>query len=124
MVVTLTEAFSLRGYWRTLSDRQAWTPAMMMTALTTMARTGRRMKRSVKEVFMTGKARSGTGRSGIFRFGRKLRVGGELVVDHHGHARAQLENTTGDDRLVRLQAGYDRDKITPGLAEADELLAQ
>ena len=41
-------AFSLRGYWRTLSVRIACTPAMMMIRLTTMAMTGRRMKRSVK----------------------------------------------------------------------------
>src|SRR5262245_9703025 len=38
---------SLRGYWRTLSDRMDCSPAMRMTRLTTMASTGRRTKRSV-----------------------------------------------------------------------------
>ena len=51
-VVTVTEAFSLRGYWRTLSVRMAWKPAMMITRLTTIASTGRRMKMSVN--FMGG----------------------------------------------------------------------
>jgi hypothetical protein len=41
------EAFSLRGYCRTLRVKNACTPAMMIRKLTTRARTGRRMKRSV-----------------------------------------------------------------------------
>ena len=46
-VRTVTVALSSFGYWRTLSVRTACSPAMMMTRLTTMASTGRRMKMSV-----------------------------------------------------------------------------
>ena len=46
-VVNVTTAMSLRGYWRTLSARIDWIPAMRMTRLTTIARTGRLTKRSV-----------------------------------------------------------------------------
>src|SRR5712692_2694672 len=46
-VVTVMAAFSLRGYWRTLSERTACTPAITIRRLTTTARTGRRMNRSV-----------------------------------------------------------------------------
>ena len=46
-VVTVTVAFSLRGYCRTLRVRIAWRPAMTISRLTTRARTGRRMNRSV-----------------------------------------------------------------------------
>jgi hypothetical protein len=51
-VDTTTDAFSLRGYCRTLSERHDWTPAIMITRLTTIERTGRSMNLSVKEVFM------------------------------------------------------------------------
>src|SRR5258707_15275725 len=47
-VRTVTVALSSLGYWRTLSVRIACRPAMMMMRLTTIARTGRRMKMSVK----------------------------------------------------------------------------
>ena len=47
-VRTVTVALSSCGYCRTLSVRIAWKPAMRMTRLTTIARTGRRMKMSVK----------------------------------------------------------------------------
>ena len=43
----MTVALSSFGYWRTLSERIACSPAMMITRLTTIARTGRRMKMSV-----------------------------------------------------------------------------
>jgi len=42
-------AFSLRGYCRTFSERMACKPAIRMMRLTTVASTGRRMKRSVKD---------------------------------------------------------------------------
>jgi hypothetical protein len=51
-VVTVIVARSSRGYCRTLSELIACRPAMMMTRLTTMANTGRRMKMSVS--FMAG----------------------------------------------------------------------
>ena len=43
-----TEAFSLSGYWRTLNECQALSPAMTINRLTTVASTGRRINRSVK----------------------------------------------------------------------------
>src|SRR5262245_9623119 len=46
-VRTVTVALSSLGYCRTLSERTAWSPAMMSTRLTTMANTGRRTKMSV-----------------------------------------------------------------------------
>src|SRR5436309_12091117 len=46
-VVTCTTAMSLRGYWRTLSERIACNPAIRITRLTTIARTGRLTNRSV-----------------------------------------------------------------------------
>ena len=42
-------AVSLRGYCRTDSERIDCTPAIRMTRLTTIARTGRRTKRSVND---------------------------------------------------------------------------
>src|SRR5262245_46869255 len=78
-VVTTIAAFSLRGYWRTVSDRIAWRPAIRMIRLTTIATTGRRMKRSVNFI------------SGIARVGAHLGVGRQGVVDHHCSAVPQLE---------------------------------
>ena len=46
-VDTTTLAMSLRGNWRTLSERIDCNPAMRITRLTTIARTGRLTKRSV-----------------------------------------------------------------------------
>src|SRR5258706_16411286 len=48
-VLTVTVAFSLRGYWRTLTERMAWKPAIRITRFTTIARTGRRIKISVND---------------------------------------------------------------------------
>src|SRR5215831_8748667 len=75
VVVMVMAAFSLRGYWRTLSDRIACNPAMVMARLTTMAMTGRRMKRSVNVM----------GSLLFRRLGRELRLGSQLVLDHHRH---------------------------------------
>src|ERR1700692_2888112 len=49
MVVTVIAAMSLRGYCRTLIVFIACNPAMRMTKLTTIASTGRRIKRSVND---------------------------------------------------------------------------
>src|SRR5437868_15384560 len=76
-VVTGMAAFSLRGYWRTFSERIACTPAIRIRRLTTSATTGRRMKRSVN--FMCGPL----GPSLIDGLGRRLELGRELVL-HHG----------------------------------------
>src|SRR5689334_7454176 len=87
-VVTLIVAFSLRGYCRTLRERTACRPAIRITRLTTIARTGLRMKRSVN--FMTQPF------SVVSRLRIDRGLGSELVVDHERSAVAQLERTGGD----------------------------
>src|SRR6185437_10452765 len=47
-VVTVTTAFSVCGYWRTVSEVTARTPSTRISALTTIASTGFLMKISVK----------------------------------------------------------------------------
>src|SRR5947209_19469954 len=84
VVVTVVDAFSLRGYWRTLSERIACTPAITMIRLTTSARTGRRMNRSVN--FMEDPF----GGSLVDRFGRELGARGHVVAQHHGGPVAEL----------------------------------
>src|SRR3954452_19752603 len=80
-VFTVTVALSSFGYWRTLSVRIACRPAMMMTRLTTIARTGLRTKMSVNF----------TGTSMILGTGGELRVDLDVVVDDDPRAVAQLE---------------------------------
>src|SRR6266508_812974 len=104
-VVTMICAFSLRGYWRALIERIAWRPAITMIRFTTIAMTGRRMKRSVS--FM---------RSFLGRLRRELRVGCEGVVHRDGGAVAQLEAAAAHDRLSRLQSVRDRDEVAPPLS--------
>src|SRR5215831_3720334 len=79
-VVTVTTAMSLRGYWRTLRERIDCSPAIRITRLTTMARTGRRMKRSVSFI------------SAVLGLGGGVVGGLDLVVDQHGGAVAELED--------------------------------
>ena len=55
--------------------------------------------------------------SGILRFRRELGRGRELVVDHDGHARAELEDAGGHNLFAFLQAIDHVDKIAAGLAE-------
>src|SRR2546427_6779220 len=72
-------AFSLRGYWRTFSERMACTPAMTIKRLTTIARTGRRMKRSVNLM------RTPFRFSPVYRRRRDFGLGSELVVRSEEH---------------------------------------
>src|SRR6188768_106239 len=92
MVVTLIDALSSFGYWRTFNVRTAWIPAMMMIRLTTIARTGRRRNRSVNRM------------SVVLRFGTQLRVGLDRVVDHDRRIVAQLEGASGDQLLAVAHA--------------------
>src|SRR5438067_6458843 len=105
-------AFSLRGYWRTLSERIACTPAITMMRLTTMARTGRRMKRSV--IFIS--------RSAVHCVGSQLGGGCEVVAHRHRAAVAQLEGAARHHRLARGQARSHRHQIAPALSEPHEFL--
>src|SRR5215470_13472840 len=116
VVVTVIDAFSLRGYWRTLSVRIACTPAITMIRLTTIARTGRRMNRSVS--FMEGPF----GGSLVDRLGGQLGARGQLVVDHHGGSVAELERAARDHRLAGVQTGDHGHQIPAALSQAHELL--
>src|SRR5438128_12108319 len=99
-------AFSLRGYWRTFSERIACTPAITMMRLTTIARTGRRMKRSVN--FIAGAFRC----SLVDRLGGQLGAGREIVPHHHRAAVAQLEGAAADDALAGGEPGDHRDQVS------------
>ena len=107
---------SLRGYCRTLSDEIACKPAIKITRLTTRARTGRRIKRSVKVFTGRINCRTASGRTPVL-------------------ARAVLSTTTfiplrilktpvADDLFVRFQAFGHGHEIAAGLSGANELLAQ
>src|SRR5687767_10801645 len=112
-VVTRTTAMSLRGYWRTLSARMDCSPAMRMTRLTTMARTGRLTKMSVS--FMTA--------SVVLRLRRRVVGGLDGVVHVHGRAVPELEDARGHDLLARLHTGGHRHLVATAARQLDELLA-
>src|SRR6266508_190930 len=106
-------AMSLRGYCRTLRERIACNPAIRMTRLTTMARTGRLTKRSVNFTVDP---------SVIFRLGGRVVGGLDLVVDADGGAVPELEGAGGHDFLACLDARDHRDLVAAGAAQLDELL--
>ena len=89
-VRTVTVALSSFGYCRTLSERIAWSPAMMITRLTTIARTGRRMKMSVN---FTGGL---TGSPGGERAEASTLTS---LFTMTARSVAQLERARGDDLL-------------------------
>src|SRR5262245_51831177 len=107
---------SLRGYWRTLSERTAVSPAIRITRLTTMARTGRLTKMSVN---LTVVSRS----SVVFRLRRGVVRMLDLVVHLDRRTAPQLERARGHDLLPRRDAGKDRDLVAPAPPELHELLA-
>src|SRR5262249_30693582 len=110
-VDTVITAISLRGYWRTESDRIDWMPAIRMTRLTTIARTGRRMKMSV--IFILGIRRFGLG--GVRRR--------DVVVHLHRGTAAQLEHARRDDFLPRVHTREHRHLVAARIAQLHELLA-
>src|SRR5579859_6727113 len=111
-VLTATVALSRRGYWRTLSVRMAWMPAMMITRLTTIARTGRRTKMSVNF----------TAPSAVLGVRRELRLGLNRVVDAHRLTVVELEGSGGDDFLAGGDPLGHGHEVAAGLAELHELL--
>src|SRR5262245_57705304 len=113
-VVTRIEAFSLFGYWRTLRERSACNPAIKISRLTTIATTGRRMKRSVSFI----------GASGLGRVRRGRHLGREVVPHHHRDVVSQLERPGADHDLAGFEPGEHGDKIAAPLAEADELVSR
>src|SRR5512142_918061 len=111
-------AFSLRGYCRTLSERIACTPAITISRLTTMAMTGRRMKRSVKDMALP----SCVFRSALRRPRREGGLRRQRVVDDHGHPVAELEGAGAHHRLARLEPLGHGDEVAAPLAQPHELL--
>src|SRR6266850_6015717 len=91
-VETRTTAMSLRGYCLTLSARIDCRPAMKMTRLTTIARTGRLTKRSVSRILA------------ILRLRSRLVGRLNLIVDENGRAVPKLEDTGADDLFAWIQA--------------------
>src|SRR6187399_1776778 len=117
-------AMSLRGYWRTLSERMACSPAMRITRLTTMASTGRFMKRSVNRIGFSFYVRSLPAASVVFRLGGLLVRGLHGVLHADRGAVAQLEDAGADDLRARLQAGEDGHLVAQRPAQLDDLLAR
>src|SRR5579883_468529 len=85
-VVTVTAALSLRGYWRTVRVLTACSPAMRITRLITIARTGRRINRSVKDFMPVTRYPSAIG--GFRRLGR---FRGNTVLFYNRHSGPQFE---------------------------------
>src|SRR6266403_1153234 len=111
-------AISLRGYCRTLIVFIACKPAMRMTKLTTIARTGRRIKRSVKDFISISDVDFA---SRIYRSWIQLRFRREIVVDYHRHSVPQLENTRANDCFTGFQTLGNRYEIAPSFAHAHNL---
>src|SRR5258708_13258442 len=101
---------SLRGYWRTLSERMDCRPAMRMTRLTTTARTGRLTKRSVNFT------------SVVLGLGCRVVGRPHLVIHVHGGPVAQLEHAGGRHFLARAEAGEDGHLVPAGDPELHYLL--
>src|SRR5437867_13016663 len=87
---------------------------MRMTKLTTIASTGRLMKRSVKDFMSTFV--SGIDWSRIHLWLRR-----EIVVDRYRHSVAQFENSCALDGLVRFQSVGNRYAIAARFAAAHTL---
>src|SRR4051812_20321602 len=111
-VRTVTVALSSLGYWRTLSVRIACNPAMMITRLTTIARTGRLTKISVNF----------KGASPVLRVRVELGIGLDVVVHDDRGAIAKLESTDRDHLLAGLDAIDDGHEVSACFARSDELL--
>src|SRR6266850_3028477 len=114
-VVTVMAAISLRGYCRTLIVFIACKPAMRMTKLTTIASTGRLMKRSVKDFMSILGSR-------IHRRRIHLRFRREIIVDRYRHSIAQFENSRAHDGFIRFQPVDNRNEIAAGFAHPNKLL--
>src|ERR1700730_3410361 len=113
MVVTVTTAFSVRGYCKIGNEPAARNPSTRIIKLTTLASTGRRMNMSVK--FMPEGPALPVVRLWIDVVRRLHRV-----VHHDRRVIAQLELAGGDDDVAFLDAGEQRDLIAARLAGGDE----
>src|SRR5689334_7832527 len=113
-VRTVMVALSSFGYCRTLSVRIACRPAMMMTRLTTIARTGRRTKMSVNF----------TGASAVLGARGELRLDLDVVVHHDAGIVAELEGSGRHHLLTGFHAVGHGHEIAARFAEPHELLAR
>src|SRR4029450_3977334 len=92
------------GYCRIGSFDSDWSPIRRISRLTTVARTGRLMKMSVKRM------------SGVFRRSRHLGLGQGTVVDLDLGALCQLQLPDNDHHLAGLDALIDCHPVIAGLA--------
>src|SRR5918992_3061662 len=104
---------SLRGYCLTLRARTDWSPAIRITRLTTIARTGRLTKRSVNRIGCS---------SVVFRAGRRIVARLHRVVDEDRGPVPQLEHAGGHHLVARIDAREDRHLVAARRAGLDELL--
>src|SRR5712692_903900 len=95
IVETCTTAMSLRGYCRTLSERIDCRPAIRITRLTTIERTGRLTNRSVNFIRYP---------LIVFGLGSRIVFRLDLVVDRHRRAVAQLEGAGGYNFITCIDA--------------------
>src|SRR6201995_337976 len=102
---------SLRGNWRTTSVRIDCRPPIRIKRVTTIARTGRRMKRSVNFTLA------------VLRLWVRAVCRLDAVVDDDCGTWAELERAGGDDLVARFHAADDRDLIAARAAQLHELLA-
>src|SRR5690242_19721961 len=108
----VTTEFSVFGNWFTGSPNTDRRPSTTMSRLTTRARTGFRMKRSVKFIASA---------SLFLRRGVRVVLGHDaLVVRRQGRAVLQLEPAARHDDRALVEALEDRDLVAAGRARGDE----
>src|SRR5258707_9334110 len=112
---------SLRGYCRTFNVFIACNPAMRMTKLTTIASTGRLMKRSVNDVIYKFGIRASDFLS-IWRFRIQFWFGCKIVVHGHSHSVAQLKESGAHKGLACFQSLRNRDEIATCFTDPRKLL--
>src|SRR5207245_8396957 len=106
---------SLSRYWRTLIFFISSKPKIIKTKLTTIASTGRFMKRSVKDFMSIFGLR-------IHRRRIHLRFRRESIVDRYRHSVAQFENSRAHDGLIRFKPIGNRHEIAARFAYPNKLL--
>src|SRR5277367_4736715 len=102
--------FEVSGNCRTCSRKPAMPPISRMSRLTTLANTGRRMKRSVK-AFMGFPSRPG----GLRRGGKRGRF-----VERDRRIGLELDLAGGHHALARPQAVLDRHPFAARRADANQ----
>src|SRR6476469_1045763 len=109
MVVMVIVVLVSSGYCRIGSLASDWRPMSRISRLTTVARTGRLMKMSVKRMA-----------AGLFRRARHLRLGQGAVVDPDLGALLQLQLTDNDHAFTGFHPLIDRHPVLARLARPHE----